>query len=88
MRRNRLLCSGLPICLYYRYLDRKAVFDFDFETAKLLIYMQCKAMGWGRALKGLPAPVTFLNNLISLMKQEMNEKRAVITLGHRETCTN
>jgi len=65
------------------YLDRKAVFDFDFEAAKLLIYMQCKAMhalegGWG--VKGLPAPVTFLNNLISLIKRELNEKRAVITL--------
>lgn len=52
--------------------------------------MQCKAMnalegggggGGGRGgLKGLPAPVTFLNNLISLIKRELNEKRAVITL--------
>lgn len=31
-------------------------------------------------LKGLPAPVTFLNNLISLIKRELNEQRAVITL--------
>ena len=66
--------------------------DFDFEAAKLLIYMQCKAMhaleggggGGGVSgrggLKGLPAPVTFLNNLISLIKRELNEKRAVITL--------
>lgn len=37
--------------------------------------------GGGRGgLKGLPAPVTFLNNLISLIKRELNEKRAVITL--------
>ena len=48
--------------------------------------MQCKAMhaleggGGGRGgrggLKGLTAPVTFLNNLISLIKRELNEKRA------------
>lgn len=31
-------------------------------------------------LKGIPAPATFLNNLISLIKRELNEKRAVITL--------
>ena len=50
--------------------------------------MQSKAMhamdgeegGGGGGLKGLPAPVTFLNNLISLIKRELNEKRAVITL--------
>ena len=37
--------------------------------------------GDGRGgLKGLPAPVTFLNNLISLIKRELNEKWAVITL--------
>ena len=51
--------------------------------------MQCKAMhalegggggGWERGAKRAPGAVTFLNNLISLIKRELNEKRAVITL--------
>ena len=54
--------------------------------------MQCKGMhalegggggggvGGRGGLTGRPAPVTFLNNLISLIKRELNEKRAVITL--------
>lgn len=41
-------------------------------------YMSVLATRGG--LKGLRAPVTFLNNLISLIKRELNEKRAVITL--------
>ena len=83
------LCVQVFLHVCTSYLERKAVFDFDFEAAKLLIYMQCKAMhaleggggGGGRGGQtGLPAPVTFLNNLISLIKRELNEKRAVITL--------
>ena len=31
-------------------------------------------------VKGLQAPVTFLNNLISLIKRELNEKRAVMAI--------
>ena len=40
----------------------------------------CVGGGGGGMLKGLPAPVTSLNNLISLIKRELNEKRAAITL--------
>ena len=36
--------------------------------------------GWERGAKRAPGAVTFLNNLISLIKRELNEKRAVITL--------
>lgn len=81
------LCVQVFLHVCTSYLERKAVFVFDFGAATLLIYIQCKAMhalegrgGGGRGLKGLPAPVTFLNNLISLIKRELNEKRADITL--------
>ena len=44
--------------------------------------MHWRGVGGGgeRGAKRAPGSVTFLNNLISLIKRELNEKRAVITL--------
>lgn len=68
--------------LYSTLTLRRQNFWYTCNARQCMHWREGGGGGWvGRGgLKGIPAPATFLNNLICLIKRELNEKRAVITL--------
>ena len=73
------------VYVFNSFLDNKAVFDFEFQAAKLVIYMQCKVMhAWGA--ERAPGVNNLLEQFNQFNQARTEWKTGSRNPGHRHIC--